>query len=431
MHDSEPNSLSIIDNIVSNPQKNGGQVDGQPLDRLRRDPEVNAEHLFEVFLAAEVHERQILGESPTPEEYRTRFGRFIDVVARQFEDTRDSLADSSRGNCVGMPDFARSQPSDSAMIDAVLPENRYRIIRHLGSGGFGSVYLGEDLLVRRKVAIKVAHFSGESSMKRNVGVIREARTLSQFSKKGIVQIYDVLPLGSLAIGDANEADCDGLALVMEYVEGRSLREALQEGRLPIRMAVAIAWRVANALKGIHEHGWYHGDLTPKNILLTSANRPVVVDFGLAVCEEAQHVRGNPARGTLPYMSPEQLRGVRLDGRSDTWGLGVIFYEMLSGKQAFTGESREIIREKILDPEGGPPPPTQFDETIPGELEDLCLKCLVRDRDQRYASAGRLAVELKNWLGSSVAGLLWWVALDVLKRSISGTCCLDGIRRHGK
>jgi serine/threonine protein kinase len=182
---------------------------------------------------------------------------------------------------------------------------------------------------------------------------------------------------------------------MEYLEGSSLQERIKRGPVPRDEAVALVIRVAEAVQHAHEQGFVHRDLKPSNILFNREGKPCVADFGLAVHESTQRKLTGEYSGTLPYMSPEQVRGEthHLDGRSDIWSIGVIFYELLAGRRPFNGETGDELRDEILNRE--PKPLRQVDASIPAELERVCLKCLAKPVTSRYNSASELADDLRN------------------------------------
>ena len=194
------------------------------------------------------------------------------------------------------------------------------VVHYLGGGGFGQVYLGRDERLDRLVAIKVPRAERFSSPVNVDRFLDEARLVARIRHEGIVAVY--------------QADRDpdvGCFVALEYIEGRSLGQFLREERPTPARSAEVLILAAEALAHAHEHGLVHRDLKPENILLDRHDRPHIADFGLAVHEDDRWPRRGEVAGTPSYMAPEQVRGEshRLDGRTDVWGLGVIFYRMLT------------------------------------------------------------------------------------------------------
>jgi predicted Ser/Thr protein kinase len=263
---------------------------------------------------------------------------------------------------------------------------RYEVERVLGRGAFGTVYLARDSLLRRPVAIKVPRPERSRARGWVDRFLEEARLTAALKHETIVAVYD--------FGRCDDGSC---YLVLEYVEGRPLSEALREGRLAPERASTLMAEVARAVHHAHTRQLVHGDLKPTNILVDDRGRPHVADFGLAIRDDAGGGAGRVA-GTPAYMAPEQVRGERLDGRADVWALGAILYEALTGRTPFAQAGRDDLFAAILH--GHPRPPRQLDETIPRELERCCLRCLTPDLGARYTTAADLADDLETWLASA-------------------------------
>lgn len=255
---------------------------------------------------------------------------------------------------------------------------RYEIQSQLGQGGFGTVYLARDPDLNRLVAIKVPKFAAGVTDERIQWFLSEARTAAGLNHPAIVAIYE--------IGRSSDGSC---YIVMEYVEGHSLSQEMARGKLPWGQATKIIANAAAAVHYAHKKGLVHRDLKPGNILLNAEGQVKIADFGLAIHEDQQRGRAGERAGTLAYMSPEQVRGEvhRLDGRADVWSLGVIFYELLTGRRPFGGTPREMADEILNRP---PKPPRQIDDAIPAHLAQICLKCLAKEPTDRFETAQDLA-----------------------------------------
>ena len=274
--------------------------------------------------------------------------------------------------------------------------DRYRIERLLGQGGFGQVYLAFDEQLNRRVAIKLPHRQLVARADAAEAYLTEARAVAGLNHPHIVPVYDV--------GSTDEFPC---YIVSKYIDGIDLATRLKQSRLSIMESVDLIATVAEALHHAHQQGLVHRDIKPGNLLLDHEGIPFLADFGVALREE--NVGTGPRyAGTPTYMSPEQARGEghRVDGRSDLFSLGVVFYELLVGKRPFSGKSTYELMEHITSFE--PRPPRQSDDRIPKELDRICLKALSKRASERYSTAKDMADELRQLL-KEVEGGGWRVA----------------------
>jgi eukaryotic-like serine/threonine-protein kinase len=262
--------------------------------------------------------------------------------------------------------------------------SHYRILSELGSGGMGVVYRAEDLSLGRHVALKFlpTHLSSDPDARRRF--VHEAKAAAALDHSGICTVHEV-----------GEADGQPF-IVMALLEGRTLKERIATGPLPLPEALEVAAQVAEALHEAHGKGVVHRDVKPANIMLTPKGQAKVMDFGLAqVAGASQLTRSGSTLGTAAYMSPEQARSEAVDRRTDIWSLGVVLYEMVSGRRPFPGEHEAALLYGIQ--QGEPEPLTALRTGVPVELERIVGKCLAKDAGRRYQHADELAVDLRQLL----------------------------------
>jgi Tol biopolymer transport system component/predicted Ser/Thr protein kinase len=280
----------------------------------------------------------------------------------------------------------------------------YEIVAPIGAGGMGEVYRARDTRLERTVAIKILppHLSDDATRRQRFE--REAKVISSLNHPHICTLYDV-------------GRQDGVEfIVMEYLEGESLAERLGKGPLPLAQVLQCGTQIASALDKAHRHGVTHRDLKPGNIMLTKSGAKLL-DFGLATATPSlagaatltdMTPRATPLTqqgaiiGTVQYMSPEQVEGKETDARSDIFSLGVVLYEMVTGRHAFRGKSQFSVASAIL--ERDPEPISGLQPLTPPALERTIRVCLAKDPDERWQSAGDLWSELR-WIseGGSQAG----------------------------
>jgi serine/threonine-protein kinase len=258
--------------------------------------------------------------------------------------------------------------------------SHYRIIEKLGEGGMGVVYKAEDLKLHRFVALKFLppHVSDDEAAQR---FANEAHAVSALDHPNICAIYEIdqTPEGQMFIA-------------MPCYEGASLQEMIKGGPLALDEAIGIASQVARGLAKAHEKGIIHRDVKPGNILVTSDGLAKVVDFGLAkLATQARLTRVGTTVGTVMYMSPEQARSEEVDERSDIWSLGVVLYEMVTGRPPFEGEHEQAIIYSILNQT--PEPLARLLPGAPKDLERILTKALAKSPDERYQRMSELAADL--------------------------------------
>lgn len=284
----------------------------------------------------------------------------------------------------------RGQPPPVADASAPQHIGRYRVERVLGQGGFGIVYLAHDDQLQRLVAIKVPHRRLISRPEDADAYLTEARTVAKLDHPNIVPVYDV---------GYNEQY--PVFIVSKYVEGCTLAQRIKENRHSVAEAAELAATVAETLHYAHKQGIVHRDIKPGNILLDANSKPFVADFGLAL-RETDLGKGPCFAGTPAYMSPEQARreGHRVDGRSDLFSLSVVFYELLTGRRPFQADTIEELLGQVTSMEARPP--RQWDDTIPKELERICLKALSKRAAERFTTAKDMADDLRHFLAAASA-----------------------------
>ena len=269
---------------------------------------------------------------------------------------------------------------------------RYEIRSKLGAGGMAEVFLAEDTQLGRRVALKLLPAESAADDHARKRLMREARAAATLDHPHICAVYEV-------------GEADGLLFIaMQYVDGQTLAARLRRGDVDLAAALSIAVQISDALVEAHTRGILHRDIKPANIMLTTRGDAKVMDFGLAKPTRNEEsasgetltdsLLSTPGAliGTVPYMSPEQVRGDVLDPRSDLFSLGVLLYEMLCGRRPFDDSSQAAISAAILTRD--PLPMARFAPAIPAELERIVLKTLRKDPDERYQTAKDLLIDLR-------------------------------------
>ncbi|HEX8844121.1 MAG TPA: protein kinase [Pyrinomonadaceae bacterium] len=302
-------------------------------------------------------------------------GSFIDSPA--YEAAAGLLADNSADSLVGKQ------------------VNHYRILAELGAGGMGEVYVAQDTRLGRKIALKLLPASFTNDEDRLQRFQQEARTASSLNHPNILTVYE--------IGEQQSRPF----IATELIEGQTLRERLAGEPVELTDSLDIIMQAASALAAAHEVGIVHRDIKPENIMIRKDGYVKVLDFGLAKLAEPKSASAEleaPTRvrdstspgmvmGTVAYMSPEQARGLAVDGRTDIWSLGVVLYEMVAGSPPFKGETPTDVTVSIIERE--PVALSTLSEVVPAELDWIVKKALRKDRDERYQTVKEMIGDLRG------------------------------------
>jgi serine/threonine protein kinase len=265
----------------------------------------------------------------------------------------------------------------------------YKILDRIGAGGMGEIYRARDTRLGRTVAIKVLNAELSADPDRREALLRDARAATALSHPNIASLYEI-------------GDEDGLFLVFEFVPGETLTSAIAGSPMNLRHAIDLAVQIADALADAHVEGIVHRDIQPDNIMVTPKGNAKILDFGLAAWtlggagrESAVYATASETGaplGTAAYMSPEQVLGGKVDQRTDIFSLGVVLFEMLTGKLPFTGTTSAALALQIV--QAAAPVPSSVNRALPSELDAIVGRMLAKSFEQRYESAVTLAAELR-------------------------------------
>jgi serine/threonine protein kinase/tetratricopeptide (TPR) repeat protein len=260
--------------------------------------------------------------------------------------------------------------------------SHYRILEKLGGGGMGVVYRAEDIKLRRPVALKFLpqELTRDAEAKRRF--IHEAQAASALQHHNICTIHEI-----------DETPDGQIFICMDCYDGETLKEKIARGPMRVEEAVEVALQIAEGLSKAHEAGMVHRDVKPANIMVTKDGVVKIVDFGLAKLAGTKVTKTGTTLGTAQYMSPEQARGEQVDQRADIWSLGIVLYEMLTGKHAFPGEYEQATLYAIMNEE--PEPVTALRSGVPMELERIVKKCLEKNPAERHQTAADLIADLQH------------------------------------
>ncbi len=286
----------------------------------------------------------------------------------------------------------------------------YKIVEKIGAGGMGEVYLAEDSKLKRHVALKFMplQYMNDDALRQRF--TREARSVAALSHPNVVTIHEVDEFNGRPF------------FAMEHVEGESLRKIIKKGKLNTDEAVNYTMQICEGLHKAHESGIIHRDIKPGNIIIDADNRARILDFGLAmVTGEDKLTKTGSTLGTVGYMSPEQIEGKKVDQRSDIFSVGVILYEMVTGRRPFEGDNDAAIVKAITS--STPEPIARFKSGVTGELQRIIDKALVKDPSLRYQHADGILADLKRLRSDSApykkSRLVFWAALAAVIVIIGG------------
>ena len=276
---------------------------------------------------------------------------------------------------------------------------RYEIRSLIGRGGMAEVRLGFDTRLSHIVAIKMLRTDLARDSIFQTRFRREAQAAASLNHPNIVAVYDT---GEEVVTTPDGSGVSVPYIVMEYVEGHTVKDLLADGTpVPIDEAVEIVSGVLSALEYSHSQSLVHRDIKPGNIMLTTDGKVKVMDFGIARAltdSQATMTQTNAVVGTAQYLSPEQARGEQVDARSDLYSTGIVLFELLTGRPPFKGDSAVAVAYQHVS--STPPLPSSITPDIPESLDRVVMKCLAKDREDRYSSAASMLLSWWRWASSS-------------------------------
>jgi serine/threonine protein kinase len=368
-------------------------------NRSEGKPEGTDQRLHD--LIADFHERATRGEAVDSTqfvaqhpEFREQLSRYFDKVATttNLNPTEGTVfAAESRSGDFAETMVEGSHAGDKARLSHDAPRTqfgRYRILKELGRGAMGAVYLAHDEQLDREIALKIPQFGQDLNPDLLERFYREARAAAALRHPGICPVYDV-------------GEIDGQHYItMAFIKGRPLRDFTKTTKTQgIRQIVRVIRKLALALEVAHRHNVVHRDLKPANVMIDESKEPVVMDFGLArrtAEKEEKLTHSGTVIGTPAYMSPEQVDGdnARVGPPADIYSLGVVFYELLTGQMPFQGSLMSILKQIATS---DPKPPSELRRDIPREVEAICQKMMAKQIEDRYQSMEQVAAALTDVL----------------------------------